>query len=129
MDYAQAGDLLDYVEAGGLRIARALHDFVTAEAIPGTGIDPAAFWQGFGALVRELAPRNKALLEQRDALQQQIDDWHRAHRRPADRPATLSAVPARDRLPAAGAGGFRRRHGACRCRRSPASPGRSLSCR
>jgi malate synthase len=90
MDYAQAGDLLDYVEAGGLRIARTLHDFVVAEAIPGTGIDPAAFWQGFGALVRELAPRNKALLEQRDTLQQKIDAWHRAHSaKPIDQDAYL----------------------------------------
>jgi len=80
MDYVEAGDRLDYVEAGGLRIARTLHHFITAEAMPGTGIDPAAFWPGFGALVRDLAPRNKALLERRDALQQQIDDWHRAHR-------------------------------------------------
>ncbi|HVC62999.1 MAG TPA: malate synthase G [Acetobacteraceae bacterium] len=80
MDYVETGDLLDYVAAGGLRIARALHHFVTAEAIPGTGIDPGAFWQGFGALVRDCAPRNKALLDRRDALQQQIDDWHGAHR-------------------------------------------------
>jgi malate synthase len=90
MDYAQAGDLLDYVEAGGLRIARTLYEFVTAEAIPGTGIDPAAFWQGFGALVRDLAPRNKALLERRDLLQQKIDHWHLAHRgKPIDQDAYL----------------------------------------
>jgi malate synthase len=80
MNYVSAGGLQDHVEAGGLRIAHPLHHFVTTEAIPGTGIDPAAFWRGFGDLVRELAPRNKALLERRDALQQQIDDWHRAHR-------------------------------------------------
>ncbi len=89
MDYAP-GDLLDYVESGGLRVAHALHHFVTAEALPGTGIDPAAFWLGFGALVGDLAPRNKALLERRDALQQQIDDWHRAHRgQPIDSTAYL----------------------------------------
>jgi malate synthase len=81
---------MDYVQAGGLRIAAALHDFISTEAIPGTGIDPDAFWQGFGVLVRDLAPRNKALLERRDALQQQIDDWHRAHRgRPIDRDGYL----------------------------------------
>jgi malate synthase len=85
MDHVEAGDLLDYVAAGGLRIAHALHDFVAAEVIPGTGIDPAAFWQGFGGLVRDLAPRNRALLERRDLLQNQIDDWHRTHRgKPVD---------------------------------------------
>ena len=85
MNYVTAADL--YVEAGGLRIARALHDFVNAEAIPGTGIEPRAFWQGFGMLVRELAPRNNALLDRRDALQQQIDDWHRSH--PGGQPGAL----------------------------------------
>jgi malate synthase len=67
---------MDYVTGGGLRIARALHDFVNAEAIPGTGVTAASFWQGFAALVRDLAPRNKALLDKRDAMQRQIDAWH-----------------------------------------------------
>ena len=90
MDHIEA-NLLDNVRVGKLLVARVLHDFVMAEAIPGTGIDPAAFWHGFGALVRELAPRNKALLEQRDAMQQQIDAWHRAHGGQADRPGRVSA--------------------------------------
>ncbi len=67
---------MDFVTAGGMQVARALYDFVNAEAIPGTGVAPGAFWEGFGALVRDLAPRNKALLERRDALQGQIDAWH-----------------------------------------------------
>ncbi|MEJ0015260.1 MAG: malate synthase G [Acetobacteraceae bacterium] len=76
---------MDFVTAGGLRVARVLYDFVTTEAIPGTGVEPAAFWQGFGALIADLAPRNKALLQQRDALQGQVDAWHQEHRgRPVD---------------------------------------------
>jgi malate synthase len=71
---------MDLVTAGGVQVARALYNFVNAEAIPGTGIAPAEFWQGFGALLRDLAPRNRALLEQRDALQRQIDAWHLEHR-------------------------------------------------
>jgi malate synthase len=67
---------MDFVTAGGMQVARPLYDFVNAEAIPGTGVAPGAFWEGFGALVRDLAPRNKALLERRDALQGQIDAWH-----------------------------------------------------
>jgi malate synthase len=67
---------MDRVTAGGLRVARVLHDFVVDEAIPGTGIDAARFWTGFEALVRELAPRNRALLETRDRLQAAIDTWH-----------------------------------------------------
>ncbi|MBV9252141.1 MAG: malate synthase G [Acetobacteraceae bacterium] len=71
---------MDYVNAGGLQIARPLFEFVNTEAIPGTGIDPSAFWTGFGAMVGDLAARNKALLARRDELQAQIDAWHREHR-------------------------------------------------
>ncbi len=79
---------MDLIEAGGLKIARTLHDFVVNEAIPGTGIAPAAFWQGFADLVHDLAPINRALLAKRDALQGQIDAWHRANRaRPVDQAA------------------------------------------
>jgi malate synthase len=65
-----------FVNAGGLQVARPLYDFVNAEAIPGTGVDADAFWQGFGALIGDLAPRNRSLLDKRDALQRQIDAWH-----------------------------------------------------
>ena len=66
--------------AGGLSIATVLHDFVANEALPGTGLDAAAFWNGFAALLAEFAPRNAALLAKRDALQAKIDAWHRAHK-------------------------------------------------
>src|SRR5271163_2277885 len=71
---------MEYVDAGGLTVARVLFDFVNNEAIAGTGLNPSAFWQGLGGLVRTLAPRNVALLRERDALQQQIDAWHRNNR-------------------------------------------------
>jgi malate synthase len=81
---------MELVEAFGLKVARPLYDFVKAEALPGTGVTPAAFWQGFAALVADLAPRNKALLEKRDALQRDIDAWHLAHRaRPIEQDAYL----------------------------------------
>jgi malate synthase len=67
---------MDLVTAGGVQVARALYDFVNAEAIPGTGVAQAAFWQGLGALLRDLGPRNRALLDRRDTLQRQIDAWH-----------------------------------------------------
>ena len=70
----------DRVKQGQLEVARVLHDFVTGEALPGTGVDAAAFWTGFDALVREFAPRNARLLQKRDQLQAQIDQWHRDHR-------------------------------------------------
>ena len=64
------------VTASGLTIDRALFDFVNDQAIPGTGVDPEKFWQGFADIIKQFAPRNRQLLAQRDKLQAQIDDWH-----------------------------------------------------
>ncbi|MSO89403.1 MAG: malate synthase G [Rhodospirillaceae bacterium] len=76
---------MDYVDAGGLRVAAAIYSFINDEALPGTGIAPDSFWRGFGALIDELTPRCVALLTKRDDLQRQIDLWHRARRgRPFD---------------------------------------------
>ena len=63
----------------GLQVASNLHQFIEREVLPGTGIDAAAFWQGFAAIVHDLAPKNAALLAERDRLQREIDAWHRAH--------------------------------------------------
>ncbi len=82
---------MDRVDAAGLSIARGLYDFVNAEAIPGTGVEPAAFWTGFAGLLRDLAPRCVALLKTRDDLQTQIDAWHTARRgKPADHAGYLT---------------------------------------
>jgi malate synthase len=63
----------------GLRVAQPLVRFIEDEALPGTGIERDAFWQGFSAIVHQLAPRNRALLAERDRLQKALDAWHRAH--------------------------------------------------
>ncbi|KVG62239.1 malate synthase G [Burkholderia pseudomultivorans] len=67
------------IDQEGLQVAPALSQFIENEALPGTGIDKAAFWRGFSALVHDLAPRNRELLAERDRLQQELDTWHRAH--------------------------------------------------
>jgi malate synthase len=64
----------------GLVVSEDLRTFLAAEALPGTGISADAFWSGFAAIVRDLAPRNRALLDRRDGLQADIDSWHRDHR-------------------------------------------------
>ncbi len=76
---------MSQIEAGGLKVASPLHDFITAEALPGTGLAPAGFWTGLSDIVRDLAPVNRALLETRVTMQAQIDAYHRDHRgKPAD---------------------------------------------
>ncbi|MGF1626470.1 MAG: malate synthase G, partial [Alphaproteobacteria bacterium] len=73
-------DSTDRIQVGGLTVARALADFANDEALPGTGLAPAAFWAAFDALIHDLAPKNRALLAQRDSLQAEIDAWHRNRR-------------------------------------------------
>jgi len=63
----------------GLQVADPLYRFVNDEVLPGTGIDREAFWAGFGAIVRDLAPKNAALLAERDRLQAELDAWHKAN--------------------------------------------------
>ena len=76
---------MNYVDASGLQVAQPLHDFIRDAALPGTGLDPAAFWAGFAAIIRDLAPPNRALLQKRDAMQAAIDAWHKQHSaRPVD---------------------------------------------
>ena len=64
---------------GRLQVATALYDFVNQQVLPGTGVDPTAFWSGFDALVADLAPKNIALLAERDRLQTELDTWHSAN--------------------------------------------------
>ncbi len=66
----------DHVETSGLKVAAALHQFVEKEAIVGTSLNPEQFWGSLAAIVRDLEPKNRALLERRDELQRQIDEWH-----------------------------------------------------
>ena len=69
--------MTERVAAGGLKIAKPLFDLVADEIAPGSGIDAEDFWAALGAIVADLGPKNRALLEKRDTLQQAIDDWHK----------------------------------------------------
>jgi malate synthase len=64
------------IEMNGLSIAEELYAFVRDEALPGTGLEEAAFWSSAAALIGEFSPQVRELLGTRDRLQQQIDDFH-----------------------------------------------------
>ena len=71
-----------------LQVATELHRFIEDRVLPGTGIRPAKFWKGFDAIVADLAPKNLALLAERDRLQSELDAWHGAH------PGPIQDMPA-----------------------------------
>ncbi|MGZ5193984.1 MAG: malate synthase G [Ramlibacter sp.] len=63
----------------GLQVATELYRFIEDKVLPGTGVASAAFWKGFDAIVSDLAPKNAALLTERDRLQAELDTWHKAN--------------------------------------------------
>ena len=69
-----------------LQVATPLHRFIDEQVLPGTGVEPTTFWKGFDAIVHELAPKNAALLAERDRLQAELDAWHVAHPGPISNP-------------------------------------------
>jgi malate synthase len=75
--------MTDYVSSGGIKIAKPIHDLVVNEIAPGTGVEPDAVWALLNDLVRELGPANEALLEERDTLQADLDQWFVTHREQA----------------------------------------------
>ncbi|WP_275547483.1 MULTISPECIES: malate synthase G [unclassified Pseudomonas] len=83
--------MTERVQVGGLQVAKALYDFVNNEAIPGTGIAADQFWAGAAAVIKDLAPKNRALLAKRDELQAQIDAWHQTRKGQAHDAAAYKA--------------------------------------
>ncbi|MEO8751310.1 MAG: malate synthase G [Casimicrobiaceae bacterium] len=76
---AQESSVSERIDRHGLQVAPVLDRFIADEVLPGTGVDSERFWKGFAALVADLAPKNRALLAERDRLQLELDAWHRAH--------------------------------------------------
>jgi malate synthase len=72
--------MANFVEMGGLKVNKELYHLVRDEIAPGTGVNADRFWKSFGEIVRDLAPKNRALLEKRDKLQKQIDQYHLARK-------------------------------------------------
>jgi malate synthase len=69
----------NYIQVNSLQISAPLHALIQ-RAAKNTGIDAEQFWRDFAALLAEFAPRNRALLAERDALQAKIDNWHQTNK-------------------------------------------------
>jgi malate synthase len=72
----------------GLQVATPLYRFIEDKVLPGTGIKSADFWKGFDEIVKDLSPKNEALLAKRDRLQASLDQWHKAN------PGPIKDMPA-----------------------------------
>jgi len=68
-----------YQQIEGLQVSTALRDFIEREVLPGLNIARDNFWRGFAQMITEYAPKNSHLLEVRQRLQCQIDDWHQTY--------------------------------------------------
>ncbi|MEY5008843.1 MAG: hypothetical protein RL764_2159 [Pseudomonadota bacterium] len=68
-----------YTERAGLQVAGILADFIETKALAGTGLSPDQLWIGLADILARFTPRNRALLAQRDAIQAQLDHWHKAN--------------------------------------------------
>jgi len=71
--------MIQRTEVNGLQVATELYTFVNDEVLPGTGVSTDAFWSSFASIIHDLAPRNRELLAKRDQIQEQMDEWYRAH--------------------------------------------------
>tara|TARA_B100000963_G_scaffold42963_1_gene32038 strand:+ start:746 stop:2905 length:2160 start_codon:yes stop_codon:yes gene_type:complete len=66
----------NYLSVNNLKISKELLSFVNNELLKGLDISEEKFWLGFDRIVHELTPKNKELINIRENLQKQIDEWH-----------------------------------------------------
>ena len=71
---------MNLIKKNGLTINSILFEFINNEVIPGTDINTDDFWNNFEKIVHELSPLNKSLIEKRETIQEQIDDWHKKNK-------------------------------------------------
>ncbi len=62
-----------------LRVATSLYNFIEQQVLPAVGVKSDTFWKGFSDIVTDLAPKNIALLAERDRIQTEMDKWHTAN--------------------------------------------------
>jgi malate synthase len=68
--------MTNYTKVGHLQVANELFEFINSEALPGSNVEQKRFWNGLAAIIKDLTPKNKALLAKRDEFQHKINTWH-----------------------------------------------------
>mgnify|MGYP005736363607 FL=1 len=65
-----------YVDKGNLKVSKSLDTLINEKVCDSIEVTPEIFWNAFEEILNEFTPKNKALLEKREILQKQIDEWH-----------------------------------------------------
>ena len=65
-----------YININTLKVSENLAKFIKEELLEDLNISAEKFWTGFEKVVKELAPKNKELINIRENLQKKIDEWH-----------------------------------------------------
>ena len=68
--------MTETLQYGGLTVAKELDDFLREEVVKGIDVDADKFWSCLELILEDFGPRNKLLLNKREELQKQIDEWH-----------------------------------------------------
>ena len=67
-------------DKNGLKVDNKLLNFIENEALPGTEVSSEQFWNGFSEIVNSLNPKNRELINKREIIQKQIDEWHKKNK-------------------------------------------------
>ena len=68
--------MTETLQYGGLTVAKELDDFLREEVVQGIDVDADKFWSSLELILEDFGPRNRSLLEKREELPKQIDEWH-----------------------------------------------------
>jgi malate synthase len=71
--------MTERTSAHNLKVATPLYKFIEQQVLPAVGVSSEKFWKGFSDIVTDLAPKNIALLAERDRIQTEMDKWHSAN--------------------------------------------------
>ena len=77
-----------YTSVNQLKIEQNLYDFITQELLVGLDLNCEKYFNDFERLLDDMSGKNKQLLEVREHLQAQIDQWHQQNKtQPIDKEA------------------------------------------
>ncbi len=68
---------MNIINKNELKIDSVLYEFINNEVIPGTSVNSEDFWKKFSEIIHDLAPKNRLLIDKREAIQKKIDEWHK----------------------------------------------------